>query len=72
LRHFKIGYAPDNEKILLTFLKAQKYDDELLAKSGLFVQTKDGRLFDRFRDRLMFPLANESGASSRLFWPPAK
>ncbi|MCH3904420.1 MAG: DNA primase [Lactobacillus sp.] len=61
LRHFKIGYAPDNEKILLTFLKAQKYDDELLAKSGLFVQTKDGRLFDRFRDRLMFPLANESG-----------
>lgn len=61
LRHFKIGYAPDNEKILLTFLRTKNYDDDLLIKSGLFVQAKDGRLFDRFRDRLMFPLGNENG-----------
>lgn len=61
LRHFKIGYAPANEQILLTFLRTKKYDDALLIKSGLFVQSKDGRLFDRFRDRLMFPLGNENG-----------
>lgn len=61
LKHFKIGYAPQSEKILLTFLQTQGYDQDLLAKSGLFVRSKDGRLFDRFRDRLMFPLGNESG-----------
>lgn len=61
LRHFKIGYAPDNDSILLTFLKQKDYDETLLKKSGLFVETEDGRLFDRFRDRLMFPLADEGG-----------
>ncbi|QNQ80387.1 DNA primase [Lactobacillus sp. PV034] len=61
LKHFKIGYAPDNDTILLTFLKQKGYEEELLRRSGLFVETKDGRLFDRFRNRLMFPLSNENG-----------
>lgn len=61
VRHFKIGYAPDNDSILLTFLKQRGYDEALLKKSGLFVETQDGRLFDRFRDRLMFPLSDEGG-----------
>ena len=61
LRHFKIGYAPDNDSILLTFLKQKGYAKDVLKKSGLFVESQDGRLFDRFRDRLMFPLADEAG-----------
>lgn len=61
LKHFKIGYAPDNDSILLTFLKQQGYEDSLLRKSGLFVESQDGQLFDRFRDRLMFPLGDEAG-----------
>ncbi|RVU71705.1 MULTISPECIES: DNA primase [Lactobacillus] len=61
LEHFQIGYAPKQDNLLLTYLRGKKFDDDLLAKSGLFVQSKDGRLFDRFRDRLMFPLANENG-----------
>lgn len=61
LNHFQIGYAPDNDQILLTFLKQQGYEDDLLQRSGLFVESKDGQLFDRFRDRLMFPLMNETG-----------
>lgn len=61
LDHFNIGYAPDQENLLLTFLKGKGYQDEDLAKSGLFVETQDGKMFDRFRDRLMFPLGDESG-----------
>lgn len=61
LNHFNIGYAPNQENLLLTFLRGKDYSDEDLAKSGLFVETEDGRLFDRFRDRLMFPLGDESG-----------
>ena len=61
LEHFKIGYAPKQDNLLLMFLRGKKYSDEDLLKSGLFVQSKDGRMFDRFRDRLMFPLGDESG-----------
>lgn len=61
LNHFNIGYAPNQEKLLLTFLQGKGYSEEDLAKSGLFVETEDGRMFDRFRDRLMFPLGDESG-----------
>ncbi|KRL82642.1 DNA primase [Lactobacillus ultunensis] len=61
LEHFKIGYAPKQDNVLITYLRGKGYQDDDLAKSGLFVQSKDGRLFDRFRDRLMFPLDNENG-----------
>jgi DNA primase len=61
LEHFQIGYAPNSDHLLLTFLRGKGYDDTVLAKSGLFSQNENGQLFDRFRDRLMFPLADEVG-----------
>ncbi|GAA3627173.1 DNA primase [Lactobacillus hamsteri] len=61
LEHFQIGYAPKQDNLLLTYLHDKGYEDDELAKSGLFVESQDGCLFDRFRDRLMFPLGNESG-----------
>ncbi|MDK7330795.1 DNA primase [Lactobacillus crispatus] len=61
LDHFKIGYAPKADNVLITYLRSKGYQDDDLAKSGLFVQARDGQLYDRFRDRLMFPLDNENG-----------
>lgn len=61
LEHFNVGYAPDSKNILLTYLRQQGYDEELLKESGLFVESQQGELFDRFRDRLMFPLGDEAG-----------
>lgn len=61
LKHFKVGYAPDSDNILLTYLKQKDYTDDDLRESGLFVESQDGQLFDRFRDRFMFPLGDESG-----------
>ncbi|MCT3474810.1 DNA primase, partial [Lactobacillus delbrueckii] len=61
LKHFKIGYAPGKSDLLLTYLRGEGYTDNQLAESGLFVKSQDGRLFDRFRDRLMFPMSDESG-----------
>ena len=61
LDHFNIGYAPKEDNVLITYLRGKGYQDHELQKSGLFVESKDGRLFDRFRDRLMFPLDNENG-----------
>lgn len=59
--HFHIGYAPDNDQLLLTYLRNKHYEENDLQESGLFVQAQNGQLFDRFRDRLMFPLGDEHG-----------
>jgi DNA primase len=57
---FGIGYAPSGGDVLLRVLKA-KYAEKLLAESGLVSRDQSGRLFDRFRRRITFPIANESG-----------
>jgi DNA primase len=56
---FGIGYAPTGGDTLLRHLKS-KYSEALLAASGLVSRSEDGRMFDRFRRRIMFPIANES------------
>ncbi|WP_027825620.1 DNA primase [Lactobacillus psittaci] len=61
LEHFQIGYAPNSEKLLLSYLQGKGYSDTDLIQSGLFSQTESGQLHDRFRDRLMFPLTDETG-----------
>ena len=58
---FGIGYAPSGGDLLLRHLKS-KYAEKLLAESGLVSRDQSGsRLFDRFRRRITFPIANESG-----------
>ena len=57
---FGIGYAPSGGDLLLRSLK-QKYPEKLLVESGLVSRDQSGRLFDRFRRRITFPIANESG-----------
>jgi DNA primase len=61
IARFGIGYAPASGDAALRFLK-QKYPEAILAISGLFNRDeKTGRLYDKFRRRIMFPIANESG-----------
>jgi len=57
---FGIGYAPSGGDALLRHLKS-KYSEKLLTESGLISRDQGGKLFDRFRRRITFPIANESG-----------
>ena len=57
---FGIGFAPSGGEALLRAMK-QKYPEKVLETSGLFSRDQSGRLYDRFRRRVMFPIANESG-----------
>ena len=57
---FGLGYAPSGGDLLLRHLKS-KYNEKLLVESGLVSRDQGGRLFDRFRRRITFPIANESG-----------
>jgi DNA primase len=69
IRTFRLGYAPDNFNGLRDKL-APLAEAETLRASGLF-SSKDsedqggnvvqGRMYDRFRKRVMFPICNESG-----------
>ncbi len=61
IARFGIGYAPSGGDSLLRHLKP-KYNDKLLVDSGLVSRDQSaGRLFDRFRRRITFPISNESG-----------
>ncbi|HEY2351214.1 MAG TPA: DNA primase [Candidatus Acidoferrum sp.] len=60
IARFGIGYAPSGGDMLARFLKA-KYKETLLNESGLLSRDQSGKMFDRFRRRITFPIANESG-----------
>jgi DNA primase len=56
---FRIGYAPDDWQGLKALFAA--YDDRALVECGLVIEN-EGRRYDRFRDRVMFPIYNARGA----------
>jgi DNA primase len=62
LREFRVGYSPSRwDRVLMASRKAGFSEEELLA-AGLASRSRDGSgLFDRFRGRIMFPLADERG-----------
>ena len=62
LTKFGIGYAPDSWSDLVDAMRKKGYTDQELRDSGLVtVSKKNGNLFDRFRDRLMFPIIDVRG-----------
>ena len=62
LTNFGIGYAPDSWTDLVDALRKKGYTDQELKDSGLVtISKKNGSLFDRFRDRLMFPIIDVRG-----------
>jgi len=60
MTRFGLGFASSSGDSLLRLLKS-KYPEKLLEASGLFSRDQGGRLYDRFRRRIMFPISNESG-----------
>jgi DNA primase len=59
-KRFGLGYAPEGWRSLASVFA--KYDDPLLAESGLvIVNEEDDKRYDRFRDRIMFPIRNIKG-----------
>ncbi len=58
---FGLGYAERAGRSLLRACERQGFTAEQMEASGLFGKRDDGALYDRFRNRLMFPIHNESG-----------
>lgn len=56
IKTWGLGYAPDSWSLLLDHLLAKGYTRDLIVQAGMLSQGDDGRVYDRFRDRLMFPI----------------
>ncbi len=56
---YSIGYAPAGWDLLLSTFS--HYGEALLLESGVVKRGEDGRIFDRFRDRLIFPIRTPRG-----------
>jgi DNA primase len=57
---FRIGYAPEGWQGLEAIF--EKYDDKALVECGLVIVNDEGKRYDRFRDRVMFPILSTRGA----------
>ena len=61
IEQFKLGYAPNLwDKLYTSFIK-RGIPKELLAKSGLVTIKDSGKAYDRFRNRVIIPIADEHG-----------
>jgi len=56
---FQIGYAPAGWQNLASVIK--DYQSESLSAAGLVIMNEQGRRYDRFRDRIMFPIHDQKG-----------
>lgn len=60
IKAFQLGYAPQGWERLLGAMSRKNYSPALLEKAGLVVMRKEGSgFYDRFRDRVMFPICDE-------------
>jgi DNA primase len=58
---FGLGYSERSGRALLRVLEQRDFPASQLEQSGLVGKREDGSWYDRFRNRLMFPIHNESG-----------
>lgn len=60
LKKFGIGYADDSWDSLTNYLLSKGVEKDVLLTLGLSSQGKKGKLYDKFRNRVMFPIINTS------------
>jgi len=57
---FQIGYASDSWNELYNYLKKYEFEDELLIEAGL-VKSKNNKVYDAYRNRIIFPIRDDLG-----------
>ena len=60
-KKFELGYSTKSWDALTKAMLDRGISEEILVKAGLSKKNKDGKLFDVFRDRLMFPIKDRKG-----------
>jgi DNA primase len=61
IKDFNIGFAAPEQNLLLSFFQEHGVDQQLMAESGLFTESEDRTLRDRFFNRIIFPIKDANG-----------
>lgn len=61
IRDFELGYSLSSWDHLMKYLTGLGYSEDLMQEAGLIVVKEDGKKYDRFRSRVIFPIHNISG-----------
>lgn len=59
--HFLLGYSPDGGEALVSHLRRRKIPEDVMVTAGLAIRARTGKVFDRFRGRVMFPIYDVRG-----------
>jgi len=61
IKEFRLGFSPDAWETLKNYLLGKGYTEKELIEAGLVIEKEEGGSYDRFRDRLMFPICDIQG-----------
>lgn len=61
MEKFRLGFSPDSWEALKKFLMSKGYEERELFEAGLIIEKEGGGNYDRFRNRLMFPICDIQG-----------
>lgn len=61
IRHFGLGYSPKGWDELIRHLKSKGFSEEEMVEANVAVRGKKGSVYDRFRNRVMFPIIDLRG-----------
>ncbi|MEA4822674.1 MAG: DNA primase [Clostridiaceae bacterium] len=61
IRRFGLGFAPNRWDALMDAMRAKGYEKTDMLEAGLLVEGREGRVYDRFRNRVMFPILSLRG-----------
>ncbi len=61
IKKFQLGYSPEGWENLKNYLKDRGYKETEILAAGLLVEKEEGTNYDRFRNRLIFPIKNVQG-----------
>lgn len=61
IKKFRLGYSLDKRDDLLTSAKSKGYNEKYLVSTGLCIQNEGGKIYDRFKGRVMYPILGISG-----------
>lgn len=61
IKRFELGYSPNKWDAFAEFAEKKGYSKEVIEASGLVSYKEDGKRFDKFRERVIFPIYSYSG-----------
>jgi len=61
IKEFRLGFSPDTWETLKNYLLGKGYTEKKLVEAGLIIEKEEGVGYDRFRNRLMFPICDDRG-----------